>query len=156
MEGIGAKDRRGDEGRERGDGARRCQVEVASGRPAAGCRCRSRSSGCGSWTSWSLNNPFYNIPGGVRLEGSWILRRWSECVNEIVRRHEALRTRFEVEEGEPVQVIDEWEPRRLEVEDLTRLDPGREREEARQEDSERGGGDGIRSEPRAAAESEGA
>ena len=48
-------------------------------------------------------------------------------INEIVRRHEALRTRFEVEEGEPVQVIDEWEPRRLEVEDLTSL-PLEERE----------------------------
>jgi len=48
-------------------------------------------------------------------------------VNEIVRRHETLRTRFEEVAGEPAQVIDPWEYRKLEVEDLTRL-PLEERE----------------------------
>src|SRR5262249_40255096 len=33
---------------------------------------------------------------------------------------------IEVEEGEPAQVIDEWKPRKLEVEDLTKL-PAEER-----------------------------
>jgi len=69
----------------------------------------------------------YNIPGGVKLEGGLDPEVLERVINEIVRRHEALRTRFEVEEGEPMQVIDEWAPRRLEVEDLTGL-PREERE----------------------------
>src|SRR5262249_19471959 len=64
----------------------------------------------------------------VRLEGRLDLEALERVINEIVRRHEVLRTRIELEEGEPVQVIDPWEPRRLEVEDLTSLTP-KEREE---------------------------
>ena len=45
------------------------------------------------------NNPFYNIPGAVRLEGSLNLEALERVINEIVRRHEVLRTRFEVEAG---------------------------------------------------------
>ena len=43
------------------------------------------------------------------------------AINQIIRRHEALRTRFEVVEGVAAQVIDPWEPRRLDREDLTNL-----------------------------------
>jgi amino acid adenylation domain-containing protein len=63
----------------------------------------------------------YNIPGAVKLEGCLNLETLERVINEIVRRHEALRTRIEADEGEPIQVIDEWEQRRLEVEDLTGL-----------------------------------
>jgi len=73
------------------------------------------------------NNPFYNYPGAVRLESKSDLETLERVINEIVRRHEVLRTRFEVEQGKPFQVIDEWEPRKLEVEDLTSL-PWEERE----------------------------
>ena len=74
-------------------------------------------------------NAIYNIPGAVRLEGRLDIEALERSVGEIVRRHESLRTRFEVEAGEPAQVIDAWEPRRLEVTDLTRLTPeGRETE----------------------------
>src|SRR5262249_48359070 len=68
-------------------------------------------------------NALYSIPGAVRLEEALNLDALERSVNEIVRRHEVLRTRIEMEAGEPAQVIDEWEPRRLEVEDLTNLDP---------------------------------
>jgi amino acid adenylation domain-containing protein len=61
----------------------------------------------------------YNIPGVVRLEGRLDLESLKSAIDEIVRRHEVLRTRIEVEDGEPMQVIDQWKPRRLEVEDLT-------------------------------------
>jgi amino acid adenylation domain-containing protein len=74
------------------------------------------------------NNPFYNISGAVRLEGRLNLEALERTINEIVRRHEALRTRFEIEAGEPAQVVDEWKHRRLEVADLTGL-TGEEREE---------------------------
>jgi amino acid adenylation domain-containing protein len=77
------------------------------------------------------NNPLYNIPGRVRLDGRLDFDALQRVINEIVRRHEALRTRFEVEAGEPVQVIDEWEPRRLEVTDLTNLPSDEQEAEAR-------------------------
>ena len=67
------------------------------------------------------NNPFYNVPGAIRIEGRLDLEALERSANEIIRRHEVLRTRFEVEEGTPVQVINQWEPRRLELEDLTSL-----------------------------------
>ena len=77
------------------------------------------------------NSPFYNLPGAVRLDGRLDLDVLESVINEIVKRHETLRTRFEVEEGEPVQVIDEWKPRKLEVEDLTGLPRGVREAEAR-------------------------
>jgi amino acid adenylation domain-containing protein len=77
------------------------------------------------------NSPLYNCPAAVRLEGQLNLEALEFVVNEIVRRHEVLRTRIEVEAGEPVQVIDQWEPRRLEWIDLTGLARGEREEEAR-------------------------
>jgi acyl carrier protein len=64
-------------------------------------------------------NPVYNIQGAVRLEGGLNLEALDQVINEIIRRHEVLRTRIEVEVGEPTQVIVAWEPRRLEVTDLS-------------------------------------
>jgi hypothetical protein len=66
-------------------------------------------------------NAVYNIPGAVRLAGRLDLGALESVVNEIIRRHEVLRTRFEAEEDEPAQVIEEWEWRSLEVTDLADL-----------------------------------
>src|SRR5262249_17286844 len=65
------------------------------------------------------NNPFYNLPGAVRLEGGQSLQVMERVIHEIIKIDEGLRTRFEAGEAGPVQVIDEWKPRRLEVIDLT-------------------------------------
>jgi amino acid adenylation domain-containing protein len=65
----------------------------------------------------------YNIPGAVMLEGALNLDALERSVNEIVRRHEVLRTRIEADAGEPAQVIDQWESHKLEVVDLICLDP---------------------------------
>ena len=85
------------------------------------------------WFIDQLNpgNAVYNIPGAVRLEGRLDIEALESAINQIVRRHEALRTRFEIAEGEPVQVIDEWRHRRLEVADLTGLAQDEREEEAR-------------------------
>jgi hypothetical protein len=77
------------------------------------------------------NSPLYNCPAAVRLEGQLNLEALEFAINEIVRRHEVLRTRIEVEPGEPVQVIDQWEPRRLEWIDLTKFAREEREEEAR-------------------------
>ena len=50
--------------------------------------------------------PTYNVPSAVRLWGPLDAQRLQRCLNEVIRRHEALRTRFEDVDGRPVQVID--------------------------------------------------
>ncbi len=50
-------------------------------------------------------SPFYNIPSAVRLTGHLDIGVLARCLNEIVRRHEALRTTFSTMDGHPVQVI---------------------------------------------------
>ncbi|MEG3973584.1 amino acid adenylation domain-containing protein [Microcoleus sp. herbarium8] len=51
------------------------------------------------------NNPFYNVPAALRLTGSLNLTALQQTFNEIVRRHEALRTSLAVVSGQPVQRI---------------------------------------------------
>jgi acyl carrier protein len=65
-------------------------------------------------------NAAYNVPEALALKGDLNIEALERAINEIIRRHEILRTRIEVEVGEPIQVIDKWEPRRLEVIDLRR------------------------------------
>ncbi|HKX26842.1 MAG TPA: amino acid adenylation domain-containing protein, partial [Blastocatellia bacterium] len=75
------------------------------------------------------NNPYYNCLEAVRFEGKVDLQLLARAINEVVRRHEVLRTRIEVENGVPAQVIEEWRWQPLEVESLTDLTPA-EREES--------------------------
>jgi amino acid adenylation domain-containing protein len=51
------------------------------------------------------NNPFYNVPAALRLTGSLKFSALQQTFNEIVRRHEALRTTLAVVSGQPVQRI---------------------------------------------------
>jgi acyl carrier protein len=48
---------------------------------------------------------FYNTPAAVRLTGQLDLGALERTLNEVVRRHEVLRTRFVTLDGEAVQVI---------------------------------------------------
>jgi amino acid adenylation domain-containing protein len=59
---------------------------------------------------WFLNqlvsgNPFYNVSTALRLTGRLNLTALEETFNEIVRRHETLRTTFVLMEGQPMQAI---------------------------------------------------
>jgi amino acid adenylation domain-containing protein len=47
----------------------------------------------------------YNMLGGMRLSGRLEVELMGRAVNEIVRRHEALRTTFATVDGRPVQVV---------------------------------------------------
>jgi amino acid adenylation domain-containing protein len=49
---------------------------------------------------------FYNLPFTSRFSGHLAPSVIERALNEIVRRHEALRTRFVLENGEPVQLIE--------------------------------------------------
>lgn len=50
-------------------------------------------------------SPFYNIPTAVRINGDLNVVALEQAVQEIVRRHEILRTNFRTVDGRPVQVI---------------------------------------------------
>ena len=49
----------------------------------------------------------YNIAAGIRLSGRLDLAVLERSLNEVVRRHEALRTTFGTSDGQPVQVVSE-------------------------------------------------
>ncbi|TMQ67695.1 MAG: amino acid adenylation domain-containing protein, partial [Candidatus Eisenbacteria bacterium] len=72
---------------------------------------------------------FYNIPAALRLKGELDADLLRRSLNEIVGRHEALRTTFEAAAGEPVQVISEERELALPLVDLRHL-PAGERESA--------------------------
>ncbi|HVB55147.1 MAG TPA: amino acid adenylation domain-containing protein [Candidatus Acidoferrales bacterium] len=50
-------------------------------------------------------NSVYNFPAAVRLKGPLNMLALRQSLNEIVKRHEALRTTFSIVDGRPVQVI---------------------------------------------------
>jgi amino acid adenylation domain-containing protein len=67
------------------------------------------------------DNPTYNIVRAVRLSGPLDVVVLEQSLNEIVRRHEALRTTFSSVEGRPLQVIATEQCLRLPLLDLQSL-----------------------------------
>src|SRR5258705_13770310 len=53
------------------------------------------------------NSAAYNVPAAIRFRGTVDLKALERSLNEIVRRHESLRTSFSIEDDQPVQVIAE-------------------------------------------------
>jgi len=51
-------------------------------------------------------NSTYNMLGGMRLSGHLDTTALQDTINEIVRRHEALRTNFVSVDGRPQQIVD--------------------------------------------------
>ena len=47
----------------------------------------------------------YNLRLMIRLKGPLHVEALEKSLDEVIRRHEALRTRFRVDGGNPVQVI---------------------------------------------------
>ena len=69
----------------------------------------------------------YNFPAAIRLKGPLNMMALKQSLNEIVKRHEALRTTFAIVDGRPVQVIAPVLTLTLPIVDLREL-PERERE----------------------------
>ncbi|MBD2467741.1 non-ribosomal peptide synthetase [Nostoc sp. FACHB-145] len=67
------------------------------------------------------DNPFYNMFKAVRLDGRINIEVLEHSLNEIIRRHEILRTTFSSEEGTPVQIIAPHATMKLAVVDLQRF-----------------------------------
>ncbi|HSF31102.1 MAG TPA: amino acid adenylation domain-containing protein [Candidatus Tectomicrobia bacterium] len=83
---------------------------------------------------WTLDqlmpgSPFYNEAFSIRLQFAVDVPALERTWNEIVRRHESLRTTFAWEGDAPVQVIAPRMDVRLQVEDLRHL-PARDRDTA--------------------------
>ena len=67
----------------------------------------------------SPDTAFYNIPGAIRLSGKLDIEALKRSVNEIIRRHESLRTTFDNLHGKPVQVIHSGYTIDIPLDDLT-------------------------------------
>jgi amino acid adenylation domain-containing protein len=77
------------------------------------------------------NSSLYNIPSALRLRGSLNVEALEQSLNEIIRRHEGLRTTFSMVDGEAVQVIAPLVGLSLGVVDLRDRPEGEREEEAR-------------------------
>jgi len=80
----------------------------------------------GLWFINQLNPdaPTYNIPIVINIQGCVNLSALQDSLNEIIKRHEVLRTSFTLVDEQPVQVINQAEPVNLIVEDLRRIPEG--------------------------------
>ena len=94
---------------------------------AASIRCRSRSSACGCWSGWQPGGTAYNMPAALRIRSPLDPEHVRRAINEIVRRHGALRTRFEQRGEDSVQVVEPYRPVDVPLDDLSDL-PEAERE----------------------------
>ncbi|HEX5752320.1 MAG TPA: amino acid adenylation domain-containing protein, partial [Archangium sp.] len=76
---------------------------------------------------------FYNIPMLVRMEGQLDVVALERSFEELVQRHESLRTVFHEEQGQPVQVIAPEARLPLAVVDLRELPTGEREAEVRRQ-----------------------
>ena len=75
--------------------------------------------------------PVYNITSAVRLQGKLNVAALERTLSEIVRRHDALRTTFALDETQPVQIVHEPQDVHFAFFDLTHLPPAQREDEAR-------------------------
>src|SRR5215207_4058341 len=66
-------------------------------------------------------NPAYNLLNTVLLQGKLDSVALEKSFSEVIRRHEALRTTFDVRDGNPVQIIASPKPFNLQVVDIRHL-----------------------------------
>ncbi|MGA2802168.1 MAG: amino acid adenylation domain-containing protein [Verrucomicrobiota bacterium] len=66
-------------------------------------------------------NAILSIPGVLRIGGVVHVKIFEQALNEIIRRHEVLRTTFGAVDGRPIQVIQPVHPTKLPVIDLENL-----------------------------------
>ncbi|MHC8318485.1 non-ribosomal peptide synthetase [Pseudomonas sp. LB3P31] len=81
------------------------------------------------WITWQLDpeSSAYNIPGGLRLRGELDEDALRASFQQLIERHEALRTRFFERDGVALQQVDDAHEFNLQVIDISHL-PQAERE----------------------------
>ena len=104
-------------------------ADVTSARDLYSFPCTIVQRICWFLDRMSPQTSMMNIAVRFRLEGSVQTDRLEQAVCEVIRRHEVLRTRFSLQDGEPVQIVDPEVLCRLDLVDLTGLaKPEREAE----------------------------
>jgi amino acid adenylation domain-containing protein len=85
----------------------------------------------GLWFLNQLEGPSstYNIPFALRLEGSLSVPALEQSIQDIVQRHESLRTHFSVVDGTPIQIITPDVTVKLPVVDLQSFDKSQQNAE---------------------------
>src|SRR6266540_3029728 len=78
-----------------------------------------------------LGGAIYNVPTALRVRGELRRELLESALGEVVRRHESLRTRFEIREAQPAQIIDQASPVGAPVIDVSGLEEGQREKEAR-------------------------
>jgi natural product biosynthesis luciferase-like monooxygenase protein/amino acid adenylation domain-containing protein/non-ribosomal peptide synthase protein (TIGR01720 family) len=76
------------------------------------------------------NSAFYNLPAAVRLQGQLNVAVLEQSLQEIIRRHESLRTNFVTHDGQPFQIIHSEIDWKLDVVDLQHLPSHKQEDEA--------------------------
>ena len=64
------------------------------------------------------NSPFYNIPSAVKLSGDFNLEALQQALDAIVEHHQVIRTNYQTENGNPIQVVATAESVELSIVDL--------------------------------------
>ncbi len=72
-------------------------------------------------------SPAYNMPVAIRLRGRLQVHHLQTAINDLALRHEVLRTRIDLVDGQPAQIISQPSEIPLPIEDLSNL-PEAERE----------------------------
>jgi len=76
------------------------------------------------WVFGRNRNTAYNVPSPVRIRGPLDSRVLERCFQEVLRRHDSLRTRFLEKDGVPVQMVEPpgpWTLPRIDLEALPDL-----------------------------------
>jgi hypothetical protein len=80
------------------------------------------------WDQLNPGSPLYNLSNAFRMYGPLNASALEQTLNEIVRRHDSLRTTFHGTRKGPRQIVSPWTPVPFSVTDLSKL-PADEQEE---------------------------
>ncbi|MBD2199778.1 MULTISPECIES: non-ribosomal peptide synthetase [Calothrix] len=83
-----------------------------------------------------MHSSAYNMPSAVRLQGNLNIKALQQTFQEILRRHEALRTNFQTIEGQPVAVILPPDVVQLPILDISNLPANQQELEVKKQTTE--------------------
>jgi amino acid adenylation domain-containing protein len=85
------------------------------------------------WFLYHLESggPAYSIPFAIHVSGVLNIRIFEQCINEILKRHDVLRTEFQTVGGQPVQVVHPVLHLTLQAIDLQSFPQGQRNDECR-------------------------
>jgi len=116
-------------------------LTLSSGQASVGKETFAFPATVGQKVIWSLDqlkpgNPAYNIALRFRVSGRLQVSAMQRALEEIVRRHEALRTTFSLDDGEVQQIVHPPTPVQLPVVDLeSSSEPERAAEQAMEDEA---------------------